>query len=456
MGMKFDAIVIGSGQGGNPLTYKMADSGLRVALIEEKHLGGTCINTGCTPTKTIVASAQVAHYVKNAKRWGVRAPNFAADLPAIVKRKNDVVLRFRSGQEKQAAKRDNVALYRGHARFTGPRTIEVNGESLESERIFIDTGSRPLIPEIEGLASIPYLTNESILDLEQLPEHLMVLGGGYIGLEFGQMFRRFGSRVTIVHRGREILPREDEDVASELRKALESEGIGFLLEAKTRRVSGNSRQITLDFSGSHEPLTGTHLLVAAGRRPNTDTLDLDKAGVQSDERGYIKVNGRLETSAPGIWAIGDVKGGPAFTHISYNDFQVIYANVFEGKNLSVDNRIVPYCVFTDPQLGGVGMTEKEARAKGHKLKVGKIPCTSVARAIERDETAGLMKIVVNAANDRVLGASILSADGGELVQILHTLMLADRPYTLLKGAIYIHPTMAEGFFGLLESVKDVN
>ncbi|HXE11422.1 MAG TPA: mercuric reductase [Bryobacteraceae bacterium] len=456
MGIKFDAIVIGSGQGGNPLTYKMADSGLRVALIEEKHLGGTCINTGCTPTKTMVASAQVAHYVKDANRWGIRASDFAADLPAIVKRKNDVVLRFRSGQEEQAAKRENVTLYRGHARFTGPQTIEVNGESLESDRAFIDTGSRPLIPQIDGIASVQYLTNESILDLEQLPEHLMVLGGGYIGLEFGQMFSRFGSRVTIVHQGSEILPREDQDVASELRKALEAEGIGFLLEAKTKRVSTNGRQITLEFSGSHEPLTGTHLLIATGRKPNTDTLDLDKAGVQVDERGYIKVNGRLETSAPGIWAIGDVKGGPAFTHISYNDFQVIYSNVFEGKELTVDNRIVPYCVFTDPPLGGVGMTEKEARAKGYKLKIGTIPCTNVARAIERDETAGLLKIVVNASNDRILGASTLSADGGELVQILHTLMLADKPYTLLKGAIYIHPTMAEGFFGLLESVKDVN
>jgi pyruvate/2-oxoglutarate dehydrogenase complex dihydrolipoamide dehydrogenase (E3) component len=404
----------------------------------------------------MVASAQVAHYVQNAKQWGIGSSNFAADLPAIVKRKNDVVHRFRSGQEKQAATRENVTLYQGHARFIGPRTIQVNGESLESDRIFIDTGSRPLIPQIEGIADVPYLTNESILDLEQLPEHLIVLGGGYIGLEFGQMFRRFGSRVTIVHQGSEILPREDEDVASELRKVLESEGIGFLLESKTRRASTNGRQITLEFGGSHEPLTGTHLLIATGRKPNTDELDLDKAGVQTDERGYIKVNGRLETNAPGIWAIGDVKGGPAFTHISYNDFQVIYANVFGGKNLSVDNRIIPYCVFTDPQLGGVGMTEREARDKGYQLKVGKVPCTSVARAIERDETAGLMKIVVDASNDRILGAAILSAEGGELVQILHTLMLADQPYTLLKGAIYIHPTMAEGFFGLLESVKGVS
>lgn len=451
--MKYDAIVIGSGQGGNPLAFKLADAGQRVALIEEKHVGGTCINTGCTPTKTMVASAQVAHYVQNASRWGVKASGFAADLPAIVARKDEVVKSFRSGQEKQAGKRENVTLYRGHARFTAPRQVQVNGDALEGERIFIDTGSRPLIPKIEGIDSVPFLTNESLLELRELPEHLMILGGGYIGLEFGQMFRRFGSRVTIVHQGAEILPREDEDVASELRKALEAEGVGFLLEAKTKRVSGQGTNITLEFAGSHEPLTGTHLLVATGRRPNTDALDLDKAGIEVDEHGYVKANGRLETSAPGVWAIGDVKGGPAFTHISYNDFQVIFANVFEGKNLSIDKRIVPYCVFTDPQLGGVGMTEKEARAKGYQLKIGKIPCTSVARAIERNETAGLMKVVVDASNDHVLGASILSADGGEIVQILHTLMLAERPYTLLKGAIYIHPTMAEGFFALLDSVK---
>jgi pyruvate/2-oxoglutarate dehydrogenase complex dihydrolipoamide dehydrogenase (E3) component len=450
--MRFDAIVIGSGQGGNPLVYKMADNGHRVALIEEKHLGGTCINTGCTPTKAMVASAQVAHYVQNAGRWGIRASGFSADLKAIVARKDEVVHNFRSGLEKRAADRQSVALYRGHARFVGVRKLQVNGEMLESERIFIDTGSRPLIPAVSGLDTVPYLTNESLLELRELPEHLIVLGGGYIGLEFGQMFRRFGSRVTVVHNGPEILPREDGDVASVLREALEAEGLSFALSAKATRVKQSGPQITLEFGDAKEPVTGTHLLVATGRRPNTDALALSESRIETDEHGFIRTNERLETNVPGVWAIGDAKGGPAFTHISYNDFQVIYANVFEGKDLNISKRIVPYCVFTDPQLGGVGLTEKEARAKGHRLKIGKIPCSYVARAIERSETAGVMKVVVDAANDRVLGASILSADGGELVQILHTLMLADQPYTLLKQAIYIHPTMAEGFFALLDSV----
>ncbi|MFZ0594680.1 MAG: mercuric reductase [Bryobacteraceae bacterium] len=451
--MHFDAIVIGSGQGGTPLANRIADKGEHVALIEPKHLGGTCINTGCTPTKTMVASAQVAHYVQQAQRWGIRASGFSADMEAIVRRKNEVVESFRSGQEKRVADRKTLSLFRNAARFVASHQLQVGNDTLESERIFIDTGARALIPDIPGIESIPYLTNETLMELKTLPDHLIVLGGGYIGLEFGQMFRRFGSSVTVVHHGPEILAREDEDVVSELRKALGAEGVLFRLNTKTTRISGADRRVTLEFAHGQEPLTGTHLLVATGRTPNTQALHLNKAGIETDARGYIKVNGRLETNVPGIWAIGDVKGGPAFTHISYNDFQVIYANLFEGKNASIDRRIVPYCVFTDPQLGGVGMTEKEARSKGFRLKIGKIPAGNVARAIERGETAGVMKIVVDAFTDRVLGASILSADGGELVQILHTLMLANQPYTLLDGAIYIHPTMAEGFFSLLQSVK---
>lgn len=452
--MKFDAIVIGSGQGGNPLAHRLADRKQSVALIEQKYLGGTCINTGCTPTKAMVASAQVAHYVQQAGRWGIRSSGFSADMKAIVARKNEIVSQFRSGQEKQVEKRETLHLFRGRARFTGQHRVQVGDELLESEKIFIDTGSRPAVPAIQGLEAVPYLTNESILDLEELPRHLIVLGGGYIGLEFGQMFRRFGSEVTVVNEGAEILAREDEDVSSELRKALEAEGIGFRLSARTTRAQSSAGQVQLTLEGG-EAVEGTHLLVATGRKPNTDDLGLDKAGVETDSHGFIKVNSRLETTAPGIWAIGDVKGGPAFTHISYNDFQIIFANLIEDKDASTDGRIVPYCVFTDPQLGGVGMTEKEARASGRRIKIGKIPASSVARAIERSETAGVMKIVVDAETDHVLGASILTADGGEIVQILHALMLAKQPYTLLKGAIYIHPTMAEGFFGLIESVQPV-
>ena len=462
--MKFDAIVIGSGQAGNPLAHNLADQGWSVALIEEKYLGGTCINTGCTPTKTMVHRAQVAYYARNGARWGVNASEVSVDLRKIIEQKDKVVLAMRGGQERQAAKRPNIRLYRGHARFVSARRLNVGEEVLESDKIFIDTGGRPLIPPIEGLSDVPYLTNETAMQLTTVPEHLVVLGGGYIGLEFGQMFRRFGSRVTVVHRSAQIVPREDPEIAAELQKVLEAEGIVFHLNANTTRVAraangvGKDQHLTLavDIGGASTQISGSQLLIAGGRLPNSDDLGLEHAGVERDDKGFIKVNGRLETSVAGIWALGDVKGGPAFTHISYNDFQIVYGNLIEGKNLSIEHRLVPYCVFTDPQLGGVGLTEKQAREKGHKLKIGKYPMTYVARAIERDETAGLMKLVVDASNDMILGASLLASEGGELVQILHTLMLAKQPYTLLKGAMYIHPTLAEGFFGLMQSVRPVD
>jgi pyruvate/2-oxoglutarate dehydrogenase complex dihydrolipoamide dehydrogenase (E3) component len=453
--MKYDAIIIGSGQGGNPLAYHLADLGWSVALIEQKYLGGTCINVGCTPTKTMVHRAQVAHYARNAARWGVNASNVSVDLPKIVAQKDEVVLSFRGGQQKQVDKRPNLRLHRGHARFVGSHQLQIGDDLLESEKIFINTGGRPSIPAIPGLDTAPFLTNESAMQLTTLPERLLILGGGYIGMEFGQMFRRFGSHVTVLHTGKQIVSREDPETAAELQRALEAEGIQFLLNTHCTRIENKGGAVTLSFESpaGSSSITGSHLLVATGRRPNTDDLGLDKAGIETDKSGYIKVNGRLETNVPGIWALGDCKGGPAFTHISYNDFQIVYGNLVEGENLSMENRLVPSCVFTDPQLGGVGMTEKEARAKGFKLKIGRCPMTYVARAIERGETAGLMKIVVDASNDRVLGASILASEGGELVQILSTLMLAKQPYTLLKGAIYIHPTLAEGFFALMEGVK---
>jgi pyruvate/2-oxoglutarate dehydrogenase complex dihydrolipoamide dehydrogenase (E3) component len=453
--MKYDAAIIGSGQAGNPLSLRLADLGWSVALIEESNLGGTCINVGCTPTKTMVHRAQVAHYARHAARWGVNTSGVSVDLAKIVAQKDEVVLSFRGGQQRRVGERKNLRLYRGHARFVAPHRLQIGDETIESEKIFVNTGGRPSIPEIPGLRNGPFLTNESMLRLTELPEHLLVLGGGYIGLEFGQMFRRYGSRVTIVHHGPRIVPREDDEIAAELQKALEGEGLEFVLHARTEAVNRKGHVITLSCkvpAGAME-VSGSHLLVAAGRVPNTDDLGLDKAGIATNRDGSIRVNARLETSAPGIWALGDCKGGPAFTHISYNDFQIVFGNLVEGKNLSIENRIVPYCVFTDPQLGGVGLTEKEARAKGYQLKVGRCPMTQVARAIERGETAGLMKIVVDAADDRILGASILASEGGELVQILHAMMLAQQPYTLLKGAVYIHPTLAEGFFSLMEDVK---
>jgi pyruvate/2-oxoglutarate dehydrogenase complex dihydrolipoamide dehydrogenase (E3) component len=403
----------------------------------------------------MVHRAQIAHYARNAARWGVHTENVSADLPTIVAQKNNVVASFRGGVQKKIGLHPKVRLYQGQARFTNAHRVQVGETILESERIFIDTGGRPNIPDIPGLDPARVLTNESMMELTELPKHLIVLGGGYIGLEFGQMFRRFGSRVTIIHNQAQIVPREDPEIATELQKILEGEGIELHLNVHATRVEHAKGSVKVSVAGSHEPLTisGTHLLAAAGRRPNTNDLGLDKAGVETDKFGFIRVNSRLETNVPGIWALGDVKGGPAFTHISYNDFQIIDANLTQGKNLTIENRIVPYCVFTDPQLGGVGMTEKEARAAGHTLKIGTIPMSNVARAIERDETSGLMKVIVNAANDRILGAAILGCEGGELVHVLYTLMLGNLPYTLLKGAMFIHPTLTEGFFALLDSVK---
>ena len=456
--MKYDAIIIGSGQAGNPLAYRLADVGWQVALIEKGNLGGTCINTGCTPTKTMVHRAQIAHYARNAARWGVRAENVTANLPAIVQQKNNVVANFRAGIRKKIELHPNIRLYQGNARFTNAHQVQVNQIFLESDRIFINTGGRPNFPDIPGLSTANVLTNQNMMELKELPEHLIILGGGYIGLEFGQMFRRFGSKVTIIHNRAQIVPREDPEIAAELQKILEGEGIEFHLNCQATQVKQIKGLVNVSVAGAQKPITisGSHLLVAVGRRPNTDDLGLDKAGVETDKSGFIRVNPRLETNVPGIWALGDVKGGPAFTHISFNDFQIVDANLTQGKNLTIENRIVPYCVFTDPQLGGVGMTEKEARAAGHKLKIGRMPMSYVARAIERDETAGMMKVIVDAANDRILGATILGCEGGELIHVLYTLMLANLPYTLLKSAVYIHPTLTEGFFTLLDTVNPVN
>jgi pyruvate/2-oxoglutarate dehydrogenase complex dihydrolipoamide dehydrogenase (E3) component len=456
--MKFDAIVIGSGQAGKPLSYALADLGWKVAFIERAELGGSCINTGCTPTKTMVASAQVAHYARNAARWGVHTNDVSVDLPAVVARKNKVVQGFRDAIQRRIDAKQNITLVRAHGRFTGPHQVEAGGQTFESEKIFIDTGTRPEIPKIPGMDSVPYLTNASVMELLEIPKDLLVLGGGYIGLEFGQMFRRFGSRVTIIHKSERILPREDPDITQELQKALEAEGVEFALGGTTTRVENRSGEIALAYETKQgsKTISGSHLLVATGRKPNTDDLGLDKAGIATDPRGYIKVNGRMETSAAGIWAMGDVKGGPAFTHISYNDYQIVYANLIEGKNLTIEHRYLPYALFTDPPLGRVGITEQDARTSGRKFKMGTYPMAGVARAIERDETVGLMKVIVDGENDRILGAAILGSEGGELVQILGAMILAGAPYTVLKGAVYIHPTLAEGFFGLMESVKPVN
>jgi pyruvate/2-oxoglutarate dehydrogenase complex dihydrolipoamide dehydrogenase (E3) component len=469
----YDAIVIGSGQGGSPMAHKLADLGQKVALIEREHLGGSCINYGCTPTKTMVASARVAHYARRGPEYGVNTGEVSIDFAKVIARKNEMVLQWRQGQQNHVDRRPTLDLVRGHARFTGSHEIEVNGESLTSEKIFIDTGTRARILPIPGLDEVPYLTNKEILDLETLPEHLLVLGGNYLGLEFGQMFRRFGSRVSVVEVNDRIASREDEEVSDTLLQILQEEGIDFYLGHKTTRVAkspsthrpgsgqagsgrtGDSIELTIEGKdGGTQTLSGTHLLVAVGRAPNTEDLGLEAAGIETDQHGIVKTNGRLETNVPGVWAIGDVKGGPAFTHVSYDDHLVIWDNLIEGKDRSVDGRIVPYSMFTDPELGGVGMTEREARAAGYKLKVGSMPMAWVARAIERGETKGMAKVVINAENDRILGATYLGPEGGDLVQTLMTLMLADAPWTVFKQRMFTHPTMTEGFFTLMDQVKD--
>lgn len=452
---EFNAIVIGSGQAGNPLAHRLADKGWTVALIEREHLGGSCINYGCTPTKTMLASAQIVHDARRGAELGVHVDGIRVDLPAVVERKNKIVLQWRQGQERHTASRPNIRLYRGAARFAGPRTVIVGEERLTGEHTFINTGTRPLVLPIRGIEAIPYLTNRNIMDLTEVPEHLLVVGASYVGLEFGQMFRRFGSRVTVVEVAEQIVPREDADVASSLQQALESEGIAFQLVSQVTAVEQRDAglRVTVRRARSAEDaVEASHILLAAGRRPNTDDLGLDAAGI-AHERGWITVNERLETNVPGVYALGDVTGGPAFTHISYNDFQIVIHNLFSEPKRSTAGRIVPYALFTDPELGRVGLTEREARQSGRRVLVGSIPVSRVARAIERGTTDGLMKVVIDAETDRILGAAVLGPGGGELVQTLMALMMANASWKLFHEAVYIHPTMTEGFFALMNSVE---
>ena len=452
----FDAIIIGSGQAGNPLAHNLADSGWTVALIEKEFMGGSCVNYGCTPTKTMVASSQAAFNAGNASQLGIEMADVKVNLKKVVERKNKMVHQWRGGQEKQAAKRSNITVFNGFARFTDSHKITVNGEILKSKNIFINTGTSPLILPIEGINEVPYLTNRNIMDLEEVPEHLLVIGGSYVGLEFGQMFKRFGSKVTIIERKDQIISKEDKDVSESLQEALEDEGIQFIKSAQAasiRKDKNGGLHLTVRLNDNKEEvIKGSHILLAVGRKPNTDGLSLDAAGIVTN-KDYITVDEYLRTNIPGVYALGDVKGGPAFTHISYNDFQIIYHNLFNDEKKSVKARIVPYTLFTDPELGRVGLTEKGAREAGYNVMVGKIPMSHVARAIEMGTTKGLMKIVVDADTDQILGATVLGVNGGEVVQTIMVLMYAKVSWKLLKGAVYVHPTLTEGFFGLLESVK---
>ena len=451
----YDAIVIGSGQGGNPLAMALAGAGKRTALIERSHVGGTCINEGCTPTKTMVASGRVAYLARRGADYGVHTGTVTVDLKKVRQRKRDIVESFRSGSQKGIENTKNLELIFGEASFTGPRKVTVKllsgaHRALDADQIFINAGTRASRPPLAGLENVPFLDNVSIMELDAVPDHLIVLGGGYIGLEFGQLFHRFGSKVTIVQSGDQLLNREDPDVAEEVTRILRDDGMDVLLNAKATQVGRANGKIQLQVtsSGKSATIDGSHLLVATGRVPNSDSLNLNAAGVRTDEHGFITVNERLQTSAEGIFALGDIKGGPAFTHISYDDFRILRTNLIEKKSASTQGRQVPYCVFIDPQLGRVGLSETEARAQGRKIRVGKLPMSSVARALELDETRGFMKAIVDADSNQILGAAVLGIEGGEIMSVLETAMMGKLPYTALRDATYAHPTLAESLNNL--------
>ena len=463
---QYDAIVIGAGQGGNPLSRALAGAGWKTALIERAHVGGTCVNEGCTPTKTMVASARVAHLARRAGDYGVHTGPVTVDMARVRQRKQEIVESFRGGNRQRIDGTENLDLLLGEARFVAPRQIEVTlnvggTRRLAADKVFINAGARPRVPALPGIEEVGYLDSTAIMELDQVPEHLLVIGGGYIGLEFGQMFRRFGSRVTLVQRGGQLLAREDTDVAGEVADILRGEGIEVLLETTPVRVDraadGRIQLAVRSAGGEHAPdgtgvLSGSHLLVAAGRVPNTDRLNPEAAGIEVDGRGFIQVNGRLETNVPGIYALGDIKGGPAFTHISYDDYRILEANLLEGSESTTEGRMIPYAVFIDPQLGRVGLSEREARALGRKFRVAKMPMTWVARALETDEARGFMEAIVDADTDQILGAAILGIEGGEIMAVLQMAMMGRLPYTALRDAIFAHPTLAESLNNLFTTM----
>jgi pyruvate/2-oxoglutarate dehydrogenase complex dihydrolipoamide dehydrogenase (E3) component len=451
----YQAIVIGSGQGGTPLCRSLAEAGLRTALVERSHIGGTCVNEGCTPTKTMVASGRVAYLARRGRNYGVQTGDIRIDMQRVRQRKREIVDSFRNGSQKRLEKTANLDVIFGEASFTGSKTLSVrmNGgveRTLSADRIFINAGARPSVPKLDGLKYVPFLDSTAIMELDSVPEHLLVLGGGYVALEFGQLFRRLGSRVTIVQSAAQLLGREDADVAEDVRTILTQDGIEVLLNTKAERVVKSSGLIQLTVRVGKEPRTlqGSHLLVATGRTPNTDSLNVSAAGIVTDNRGFIKVNGKLETNVEGIYALGDIKGGPAFTHISYDDFRILRTNLIEKGSATSENRLVPYTIFIDPQLGRIGITEAQARAQNKKFRVAKMPMSYVARALEVDETRGFMKAIVDAQSNQILGAAILGIEGGEIMAMLELAMMGRLPFTTLREGIFAHPTLAESLNNL--------
>jgi pyruvate/2-oxoglutarate dehydrogenase complex dihydrolipoamide dehydrogenase (E3) component len=455
MSERFDAIVIGTGQAAPALCARLGKEGLKTAVIERTLLGGTCVNVGCIPTKTLVASARAIHMARRGAEYGFSIENLGIDMAAVKRRKDGVVKHSTDGLASWIGGMKNVELVRGHARFAGPRQVVVDGRTLEAPKVFINVGGRAMVPPLPGLDAVPYWTNSSMMEVDFVPEHLLIVGGSYIGLEFAHMYRRFGSKVTVVERAPKLLAREDDDVAAEIRAILEREGVEIRTGAECMAIRKKGERIAIDMEcKSGAPIAeGTHLLMAVGRKPNTDDLGLETTGIQVDERGYIKVDDECRSTEEGVWALGDCNGRGAFTHTSYNDYEIVAANLFDRDNRRISDRIQAYALFIDPPLGRAGMNEAEARKSGRKVLKGKMPMTRVGRAREAGETQGFMKVLVDADSGELLGAALLGLNGDEIVHSLLDVMYAKRPYTTIQRAVHIHPTVSELIPTLLGTLK---
>ncbi|WP_231460261.1 mercuric reductase [Pedobacter sp. Leaf132] len=458
----FDAIIIGAGQAGVPLAKKLAEAGKKTAIIEKRMVGGTCINDGCTPTKAMIASAKLAHQARNSDELGVETGAIKVNFKKIKARKDAIVRQFRNSAEEGVNSTKGLTLFMGEARFSGKKEITISlntggEEVLTADWIFINTGGKTVIPEIEGLNEIEYLTSTSIMELEEIPEHLLVVGGNYIGLEFGQMFSRFGSKVTILEKSASIIAKEDADVSASLTEILEAEKIQVITNAQLLKFSSKKKnEIIAEFKSGkdNEKLKVSHVLVATGRIPQTEVLNLSQCGINVDEKGYIVINNKLETNVKGIFALGDVTPGPAFTHFAYNDYTIVYRNLIEGANYSIKGRPIPYCMFTDPQLGRIGISEKDAKAQKLDYKVAVLPMSYVARGIETGETLGLMKAIVDTKSKKILGAAILASEGGEIMSVLQLAMEGGITYDKIRYCVFAHPTYSESLNNLFMKLDD--
>lgn len=456
MATKYDAIIIGTGQAGPSLAAALSKAGMKVAVIERKRFGGTCVNNGCIPTKTLVASARAAFVARRAADYGVMiAGQIAVDMKKVKARKDEIVRRSNTGVENWMRGLENAVVYQGHAQFEEPRRVRVGDEILEADKFFINVGGRASVPPMPGIETVPYLDNSSIMEVDYLPEHLIVVGGSYIGLEFGQMYRRFGSRVTVIDRNSRLIKGEDEDISDAIKQIMENEGVEIRLNAECMTVEKRSDGVAvkLDCASGDREIAGSHLLLAVGRTPNTHDLGLERAGIETDSQGYIKVDDELRTNVEGVWALGDCNGRGAFTHTSYNDYEIVAANLLDNDPRRVSDRITAYALYIDPPLGRCGMTEKEVRKSGRRALIGKMMMSRVGRAVEKGETDGFMKIVVDAETKEILGASLLGIECDEIIHVIIDVMYARAPYTIIQRAMHIHPTVSELIPTLLGSLK---